>query len=69
MISLCAVVNENLCVGCGVCSRVCSQGAITMRPTEVSQTQTSDRLWELENKLGNLKKRLEEIKGTIRHMK
>ena len=69
MISLCAVINENLCVGCGACSRICSQGAIMMRQREVSQTHTSDRLCELENKLRKLKKRLEGIKCTMGQIK
>lgn|GEM_PF-5301782 len=69
MISLCAVVNENLCVGCEACLRICSQGAIIMRPREINQIHTSDRTWELENRMRTLMKRLEEIKGTIRQIK
>lgn len=40
-----------------------------MRPREINQIHTSDRTWELENRMRTLMKRLEEIKGTIRQIK
>ncbi|MDI6859038.1 MAG: 4Fe-4S binding protein [Methanocellales archaeon] len=69
MISLRAVINENLCIGCGACSQVCPQGAIMMRPRKIRQTPTLERVWTLENKIRTLGERLEGIKDTIEEIK
>jgi ferredoxin len=70
MITTKPVINENLCIGCGACSQVCSQGAIVMQPREVIAMQIpSERIGTLENKIRMLGEGLGEIKNTIEEIK
>jgi ferredoxin len=59
------MINEDLCIGCGACAKVCSQGAIIMQQREIIQVPTSERVWVLKNKITTLEERLDGIKDII----
>lgn len=64
-----AIVNENLCTGCGACMKVCSQGAITIQTVRVDLVPISGRAMVLKNKITTMEDDMSIVKGMIEKIK
>lgn len=68
-----ATIDQNKCIGCGLCIRACSQGAITLSPLHGKEIREKGgdkkRLQILETQIDTIKMELNETREDIKNIK